>query len=660
MLKFSTFDGTDNNQDDPTFMSFGTKDINKPNLDNTPAIDFRPIGGYGNNLENQAYNSAGSDMIRIAPANFAPGTTNTPIDGPNPREVSDVVSSGPQADATDPTGLSAMMYVWGQFIDHDLDHTLPDGTNNIDITIPEGDPNFPAGSEIPLTRFVTDPATGTTVNHVSGWLDASMVYGSDAATAASLRLPDGHMATSADGYLPIVDGAYVAGDERATENPDLTAITTLFVREHNYQVDQLQKEHPDWSGDQLYEMARAIVTAEIENITFSEFLPHLLGPNAIQPYEGYDPSVDPRITMEFADAAYRFGHSIVSGTETKLSNQGDELASQSLADAFFDTPDQVQANGGADALLRAIVSDQSQENDVYAIDELRNLLAASPDQTDLIAIDIQRERDVGLGTLNQTRVALGMQPYTSFDQLTSDPTVAAHLQQEYGSVDNVDLFIGGLAEDHAAGAMVGPTFQAIIAQQFEALRDGDRYWWQNQGFDQATTRQIENTTLADIIMRDTDTNIVQADVFVSAQRHSSDTAADDPTAPQLVIGIDADNAVVAGGSADDTIVAGLGQNQMLTGGGGSNVFVFGVSNVHDTITDFSPAYDKLQFTMSADDFEVVSAPDGHAVVSYGSDVIDLLGVTPDQLSRVNFLLPSGSNSEQNMRFAETGADWSEH
>ena len=61
--------------------------------------------------------------------------------------------------------------------------------------------------------------------------------------------------------------AFAAGDVRAQENPDLTALQTLFVREHNYQVDQLQQEHPRWSGDQLYDMAKAITTAEMVNIT---------------------------------------------------------------------------------------------------------------------------------------------------------------------------------------------------------------------------------------------------------------------------------------------------------------------------------------------------------------------------------------------------------
>ena len=164
------------------------------------------------------------------------------------------------------------MYVWGQFIDHDLDLTDTDGVNHIDISIPPGDPDL-AGDTIPLTRFVTDPSTGTAVNSITGWIDGSQIYGSDAATAASLRNPDGTLKTSAGDNLPIVNGVFTSGDIRAGENPDLSAVTTLFVREHNYQVGQLRQQHPDWTGDQLYQQARAIVRAEIANITYTEFLP---------------------------------------------------------------------------------------------------------------------------------------------------------------------------------------------------------------------------------------------------------------------------------------------------------------------------------------------------------------------------------------------------
>ena len=115
----------------------------------------------------------------------------------------------------------------------------------------------------------------------------------------ALRVPSWYVAQAADAEvpfaLPIVDGMYAAGDIRVNENPDLTALQVLFVREHNYQVDLLQKQHPSWTGDQLYQQARAIVTAEIAHITYSEFLPHLLGSDAIDPYAGYDSSVDASI-----------------------------------------------------------------------------------------------------------------------------------------------------------------------------------------------------------------------------------------------------------------------------------------------------------------------------------------------------------------------------
>ena len=109
-----------------------------------------------------------------------------------------------------------------------------------------------------------------------------------------------------------------------------------------------------------------------------------------------------------------------------------------------------------------------------------------------------------------------MQPYESFASLTSDSVLQANLATVYGDIDNLDLFIGGLAEKHARGAVVGQTFQAIIAKQFYALRAGDRFFWLNQGFDRRTASAISNTTLADIIKRNTNTANLQKYVFLAA------------------------------------------------------------------------------------------------------------------------------------------------
>jgi peroxidase len=487
--------------------------------------EFRPIGGGGNNLIHPGLNAVpGAPEISIAPLNFAPGTNDGLVPGPNPRTISNVIAggtgaNGQNAESNDPNA-SAWLYVFGQFVDHDLDlEATPPNSPAINITIPAGDPVFATGTVIPMTRDTRSPNTNTIINTVAGYLDLSQLYGSTPAIAASLRNADGTLVSSANGQaLPVVDGVFVTGDPRVMENPELTALTTLFLREHNAWVATLKQQNPSWTGTQLYNMAKAITTAEYQNIVYSEFLPVLVG-SAIPAYRGYNPNTNAQVTQEFSTAAFRLGHSQVSDTQEGIDNHGNVTFTESLADSFFNTP-QMDETNGIDALIRSLGADFAQATDVYTVAALRNLLFAGLvggeiDEMDLIAIDIRRESDVGLGTLNQTRRALGLQPYSSFSQLTSDPMLQKNFQTVYGSVDKVDLFMGGLAERHVSGSVVGSTFQKIIASQFQAIRSGDRFFWQNQGFNAQLASAIENTTLATIIKRNTNTTLpLQQNVFL--------------------------------------------------------------------------------------------------------------------------------------------------
>jgi len=545
-----------------------------------PAIEYRAVDGSGNNPEHPKYNATNSEFGRMGPASFADGVS-VPVNGPNARLVSNTVIGQGNADVVNLEGLSGMMFAWGQFIAHDVSLGIPDGISHIDISVPNHDAVFPDGTVIPVTRMIIDPASGSdpgrpaiAINAVTGWLDASMIYGSDAMTASKIRLPDGRLRSSTGDNLVIAGSKYAAGDIRAQETPPLTALHTLFMREHNYQVDRLRAEHPDWSGEHLYQEARAIVTAEIQQITYAEFLPHLLGPDAIAPYRGYDPHVDPRITVEFTGAAFRFGHSIVADTTAKLSENGTMLgAPKKIADTFFEATDRFAEHSGADGVLRHLAADPSRALDARVVDSLRNRLNDPPASKDLAATNIQRGRDLGIGTLNQVRVALGLPPYADFHQITDDPGTLEALQRVYVSVDDVDLWPGGLAERHVSGAMVGETFRAIIARQFVALRDGDRFWFENQGLDPATLSAIRNTTLADIILRNTKTRYIQHDVFAFYQRVSGLNGGITPRysdIPMLVIGGDGDDTLV-GGPQNDYLVAGHGR-QVMTGGEGADTF----------------------------------------------------------------------------------------
>jgi heme peroxidase len=489
---------------------------------------YCPIGAAGNNLKNPQFNPVpNTPELALAPLNFARGTKDGLVSGPNPRTISNVISGGTGASnqngQTTDLVASAWIYVFGQFIDHDLDLEETPLTNpQINIVIPPNDPFFTTpGTSIAMNRDTRSPSTNTIINTTAGFLDLSQLYGSDTATASSLRNPDGTYKTSYHGTaLPIVNGVFVCGDPRVMENPELTALTTLFMREHNFWVGTLKNQHPDWTGDQLYSMAKAITTAEYQNIVYTEYLPLLLGQKVMGPYPGYDPDVNAQVTQEFSTAAFRMGHSQVSDTQEGIDNAGNTVFTESLAESFFNTP-AMDVSNGIDPLLRSLGTDFSQATDVYVVAALRDLLFAGLvgggiDEMDLIAIDIQREKDVGLGTLNQTRRALGMRPYGSFSDLTPDPVLQSNLKSVYGTVDKVDLFIGGLAETHAQGAQVGPTFQAIIADQFEALRAGDRFFWQNEGFDEGTASWIANSTLSKILKRNTATPSLQANVFIQS------------------------------------------------------------------------------------------------------------------------------------------------
>jgi peroxidase len=371
-----------------------------------------------------------------------------------------------------------------------------------------------------MSRSVYDPATGTTtprqqVNAITAWLDGSMVYGSDAATAASLRtFSGGQLKTSAGNLLPMdAQGNFLAGDIRVNENPELTSLHTLFMREHNRVAAQLARNNPRLSDEQLFQQAREWVVAEIQSITYNEWLPTLLGSNGIRPYQGYNPNVDPSISNEFSTAAFRLGHSMLGDDIEFLGNDGRPVREEvSLADAFFN-PDLVKENG-IDSMLKYLASDPSSEIDLKVVDSVRNFLFGAPGAggLDLVSLNIQRGRDHGIANYNDTRAAVGLARVTSFSEITPDVEVQEKLRQLYGSVDNIDLWVGGLAEAHTRGGNVGPTFKAIIADQFSRTRDADRFWyqrifWGNQ------LRELERTSLTDIIKRNTSLTTVQDSAF---------------------------------------------------------------------------------------------------------------------------------------------------
>ena len=430
-------------------------------------------------------------------------------------------------------GVTDMVWQWGQFLDHDLSLTPQGpGRESLPIPIPQRDPAFNpfiSGITMPFSRSAFDPSTGVTpdsprtpINTITAFIDASNVYGSDPGRTRALRTNDGtgRLRTSHDGrllrynddFLPNDDGnrgrttaLFLAGDIRANEHVGLTSMHALFVREHNRLAGIIASENPSLMGQEIFELARKIVGALMQAITYNEFLPLLLGPGALGPYEGYDPRVDPSISNEFSTAAYRFGHTMLSPSLMHIDAAGRTQAF-SLAASFFN-PELVEAEG-IEGFLRGLAIQQAQEIDPLLIDEVRNMLFGAPGGPvrDLAALNIQRTRDHGLADYNTTRMAYGLPPVQDFADVSSNPDTVEALRAVYGEIGYLDLWVGGLAEDHLPGALVGETFHAILVEQFRRLRDGDRYWYERDPFFVANLGllfELRSTTLADVIRRNT-------------------------------------------------------------------------------------------------------------------------------------------------------------
>ena len=198
------------------------------------------------------------------------------------------------------------------------------------------------------------------------------------------------------------------------------------------------------------------------------------------------------------------GHTLLSSQFQRLRANGQSIPAGPLplADAFF-SPDTFVASGLA-PLLRGLARQPAQEIDPHIVDDVRNFLFGAPGQGgfDLASLNLQRGREHGLPGYNQVRVDVGLPALTSFAEVNPDPGVQAALAAAYATVDDIDVRVGGLSEAHAPGAMVGETLLAILGDQFERARDGDRFWYQIY-LPLPFRVLVERSTLARIIRRNT-------------------------------------------------------------------------------------------------------------------------------------------------------------
>ena len=521
-------------------------DISPNNFPNADGSDVNP--------EHPDWGQAGTLLGRVANSTHDANASWMGLsDLPNPREISNIVCAQP-AVIPDERGLSDFNWLWGQFITHEIDFTLTQngrvGENgtpeqaNIDIDENDTVMGAPGGSQIRFFRslyvdVVDDDGTvhREHPNAITTWIDGSVIYGSSDSTTNWLRaFEGGRMKVSENPYgdlLPVAkddddtappmsfagfsaDVRFIAGDSRANEHIALMSLHVLFLREHNRLADQIAERNPDWNDEDIFQLARKLVAAQIQVITFEEFLPSL--GITLEDYSGFDSTVNPQVTSAFATVAFRMGHSQTGDVFLRVDENRLPIENglMSLFDGFW-TTSPVTEEGGISPILRGLAMQVQPANDIYYGEDLRNHLFGMPGAggMDLCAIDIQRGRDHGVPYYGEIREAFGLSPVTNYSEITSDPEVANRLMQAYAPEDlgHIDPFIGMLAEDHLPDSALGETMDALIRDQFTRLRDGDPFYYENDPELETVESELAATRLSHIILQNTEIESLQCNVF---------------------------------------------------------------------------------------------------------------------------------------------------
>ncbi|XP_043967724.1 eosinophil peroxidase-like [Gambusia affinis] len=429
------------------------------------------------------------------------------------------------------------------------------------IEFPSNDSRIRSHSEkcMPFSRSAPACGSGKTgyifgsstvrqqMNTLTAFIDVGQVYGSDDVKARNLRnltneqgllkVNRDHKDNGRD-LLPFTTMAanmcatrqrmtsdnsaeevlcFFAGDDRSNENIGLASLHTLMMREHNRLARALAQLNPTWNGERLYQEARKIMGGYMQVITYRDYLLHIVGPEAISKklstYPGYDEKIDPSIANVFATAAYRFAHLMVQPFIFRLDENYQDhpkYPTQLIHRTMF-APWRIVFEGGLDPILRGLIGRPAKLNtqDRMLTDELRDRLFnfSVALALDLGSLNLQRGRDHGLPGYNRWREFCGLSQPRNLNELAqvlNNTVLAKNLLDLYGTPSNIDPWLAGVAEPFVRGGRVGPLFACLISTQFQKIREGDRFWWENKGvFTEAQRLALRDTSLARIICDNT-------------------------------------------------------------------------------------------------------------------------------------------------------------
>uniref|UniRef100_A0A7S1FVP3 Cytochrome b5 heme-binding domain-containing protein n=1 Tax=Corethron hystrix TaxID=216773 RepID=A0A7S1FVP3_9STRA len=473
---------------------------------------FSSFNGYGNNINNPTWGSSGIPTIRSYPplAAYADGVSKPISDLPSARRIMEELfhNSKPQKDKNS----NQLLLEFGHFVASDLidskaseselfniscDGTITDtfcpgmrkvcnnNNNNNDM-------NYNQQIEIPFHRNVhatsDDQASKSPVNYQSSFLDLSNIYGLDKETVAAVRGDHGYGGISMDdNNLPPEEKVLANLWPGINSSPGKFALYVLFMRYHNLRATYHLKKHSasddffniDSNSTTIFHLARMDTIAAYQQIVEEKYLPSVLG-NILKPYKGYDPLINPTIDVFFSTVGFRYGHSSVASIFPIVDQKfiGTKNNPFVLRDIFekIHKVYHVAEEDGIEAILRGLTTIAAKKVDISFVEDMNFWANATS------LLDVQRSRDHGIPSYNVIRKYFGLSPVMTFRELVGDDLeLVSTLESLYNkNVDKIDAYVGALIEPvEEEMDELGPTFQKSIINQFERLRDGDRFWYKN-------------------------------------------------------------------------------------------------------------------------------------------------------------------------------------
>ncbi|XP_046806470.1 uncharacterized protein LOC111676439 [Lucilia cuprina] len=529
---------------------------------------YRTHDGTCNNKKRLRWGAAQMPFNRFLPPEYGDGvdTTRKAVDGgplSSSRFVSLLVHGARDGEAP----LTLMLAQWGQLVDHDLTSTAQPRSINgsvpsccgskdfhpscFPIKVPLDDPWLSPLKVRCLEFLRSAPAQRRDcvlswreqTNQATSYIDASPIYSSSVRSSDNARVfrkgllifGRGNPADDVCQRGAIATHCIRSGDGRSGEQPGLLALHHVWVHEHNHIATKLSEMNLHWSDEKIYQETRRIIGAMFQHITYREFLPIVLGREVVKVfdlellnsgyYEGYDYKTNPTVANAFAAAAFRFGHSLVQNSYMRCDRFHNVINNNVSLHEEFQRGD-IGSVGSLHRLLRGMATQRALKRDEFITPELTNHLFQTPGfpfGLDLAAINIQRGRDHGIPPYTHWRVPCGLTPINNWDEFANvvGPESARRISHAYHSVHDIDLFVGGIAERPVVGGLVGPTFACIIAQQFSNSRKGDRFWYENGGFESSFTpaqlHSIRRVSLASVLCRAVGGGTFQPHIFLPAE-----------------------------------------------------------------------------------------------------------------------------------------------